>query len=383
MKKYLIIILPVLCLALLNPVQAKDDKPTYEFTTTIDLPAGPVQNQYRTGTCWSFATISFLESELLRMDKGMHGLSEMYITRFVYPYKASRYVRRHGNLNFGQGSLSHDVMRVIKHHGMVPREVYEGLHYGMDTHNHGELFSILNGMLDGVLARRSGLLSPVWMDAFEAVLNVYLGTPPETFEYMGSTYTPESFAREMGIDPDNYVELTSFTHHQYYEQFVLEVPDNWADALYYNLPLNELMAVMDYALNNGHTIAWDGDVSERGFSHREGLAILPATPWAEMSDQERRDIFAFPHEEQTVTAALRQEHFDNFSTTDDHLMHITGMATDQHGTVYYLTKNSYGPDGNEMGGFLYMSAPYVQKKTIAIMVHKDAIPSGIKEKLGL
>ncbi len=380
MRKSFLFILSLIFIASLSVAQTEE---SYEFTKTIDLPAGPVQNQYRTGTCWSYATISFIESEMIRLDKGTHRLSEMYMVRYVYPEKARRYVRRHGNLNFGQGSLSHDVMKVIANHGMVPESVYDGLNYGMDTHNHGELAAVLSGMLDGVLSRRSGLLTDVWLDAYESVLDTYLGEVPEFFEYEGQTYTPESFAVEMGIDPDNYVELTSFTHHPYYEQFVLEVPDNWADALYYNLPLDELMEVMNHALINGYTIAWDGDVSERGFSHRDALAVLPATPWAEMSDQERSNLFKFPHEEQIVTPELRQQHFDNFSTTDDHLMHITGMATDQNDTLYYLTKNSYGADGNDMGGYLYMSAPYVQKKTIGIMVHKDAIPADTRERIGL
>ena len=380
MRKSFLFILSLLLMTSLSTAQTEE---SYEFTKTIDLPAGPVQNQYRTGTCWSFATISFIESEMIRLDKGTHQLSEMYMVRYVYPEKARRYVRRHGNLNFGQGSLSHDVMKVIADHGMVPESIYDGLNYGMDTHNHGELATVLNGMLDGVLSRRSGQLTTAWLNACESVLDTYLGEVPEFFEYEGQTYTPQSFAVEMGIDPDNYVELTSFTHHPYYEQFVLEVPDNWADALYYNLPLDELMEVMNYSLENGYTIAWDGDVSERGFSHRDALAVLPATPWAEMSDQERNDLFKFPHEEQMVTPELRQQHFNNFSTTDDHLMHITGMATDQNGTAYYLTKNSYGAEGNDMDGYLYMSAPYVQKKTIGIMVHKDAIPADIREKIEL
>lgn len=355
----------------------------YAFTEKVEISAGPVQNQSRTGTCWSFATISFLESELIRLGKGEHRLSEMYMVRYVYPEKATEYVRRHGNSNFGQGSLSHDVMKVIANHGMVPEEVYRGLKYGSEIHNHGELYAGLKGFTDGVLARRSGLLTDVWIDAYSAILDVYLGTPPATFNYRGRTYTPKQFASEMGIVAEDYVELTSYNHHPYYTQFVLEVPDNWANSLYYNLPLDELMQVMDFALANGHTIAWDGDVSERTFSHREGLAVLPAKSWEDMTEDERRDVFRNPVEELVVNQENRQHTFNNFSTTDDHLMHINGTARDQNGTLYYLTKNSYGTENNPMGGYLYMSEPYVRMKTIAIMVHKDAIPADIKQKLGI
>lgn len=363
--------------------QALFSQSEYVFTDQVEIPAGPVQNQYRTGTCWSFATISFLESELIRLGKGEHQLSEMFMVRYVYPAKAIEYVRRHGNSNFGQGSLSHDVMKVIAHHGMVPEEAYPGLEYGMETHNHGELAAVLKGFADGVLARRSGLLTNVWLDAYHAILDVYLGAPPATFRYQGQTYTPQRFAAEMGIIPEDYVELTSYAHHPFYTQFVLEVPDNWANSLYHNLPLDELMEVMNYALANGHTIAWDGDVSERTFSHREGLAVLPAKSWEDMTEDERREVFIKPLEELSVNQQNRQQTFDNFSTTDDHLMHINGTARDQNGTLYYLTKNSYGTANNPMDGYLYMSESYVRMKTIAIMVHKDAIPAGIKRKLGM
>ncbi len=355
----------------------------YVFTRDIDLPVLPAKNQARTGTCWSFATVSFIESELIRMGKGEHDISEMFFVRYVYPEKADRYVRFHGNVNFWQGSLSHDVMKVAAENGFVPDEVYQGLEYGMDKHNHGELAAVLDGFLEGVLKRRSTVLTEAWPEAYESILDAYLGEVPEEFSYNGLIYSPESFMSEMGFNPDDYVELTSFNHHPFHEKFVLEVPDNWAHALYYNLPLEELMEVMNYALSNGFTIAWDGDVSERTFSHRNGLALLPKKTWDERTEQEREELFETPQEEKSVTQESRQESFDNFSTTDDHLMHITGTATDQEGALYYLTKNSYGEDSNELDGFLYMSEPYVMKKTIAIMVHKNAIPPAIRTKLGL
>lgn len=386
-KKYLIILL----MGLFVSMPAFADEPVgvaarqetgYEFTRNIELPAMPVKDQARTGTCWSFATVSFIESELIRMGKGEHDLSEMFFVRYVYPEKAERYIRFHGNLNFWQGSLSHDVMNVVQEFGFVPDEVYRGLEYGTDRHNHGELVTVLENFLDGVLARRSGALTPVWPDAYNAILDVYLGEVPEQFTYNGRSYTPQSFVAEMDFDPSDYVEIASFSHQPFYEEFVLEVPDNWAHELTYNLPLNEMMDVINYSLANGYTIAWDGDVSERTFSSANGLALMPEKTWAERTEEERRELFRSPQPEEIVTQESRQASFDDFSTTDDHLMHITGTATDQNGSLYYLTKNSHG-ENNDMGGYLYMSESYVKKKTVFVMVHKDAIPPAIRTKLGL
>ncbi len=386
-KKYWIIafiglFISVPCFSAEPEIAAANQGTGYVFTKQIELPVLPAKDQARTGTCWSFATVSFIESELIRMGKGEHDISEMFFVRYVYPEKAERHVRFHGNTNFWQGSLSHDVMKVAEEFGFVPDEVYRGLEYGTDTHNHGELAAVLTGFLEGLLNRRGGFLTPVWMDAYESILDVYLGEVPERFSYNGQSYTPMSFMEEMEFDPSDYVEVTSFSHQPFYEKFVLEVPDNWAHALYYNLPLNEMMDVVNYALANGYTIAWDGDVSERTFSHANGLALLPEKTWEERTEEERRELFRSPQPEKSVTQESRQASFDNFSTTDDHLMHITGTATDQNGTLYYLTKNSYG-EGNDMDGFLYMSESYVKKKTIAVMVHKDAIPPAIRTKLGI
>ena len=386
-KKYLIVALIGLLVVMPafagEPESAAANQETgYIFERQIELPVLPAKNQARTGTCWSFATVSFIESELIRMGKGEHDLSEMFFVRYVYPEKADRYVRFHGNINFWQGSLSHDVMKVAEEYGFVPDVVYRGLEYGTDIHNHGELAAVLVAFIDGVLSRRGGVLTPVWMEAYNSILDVYLGEVPEQFTYNGQTYTPKSFMTEMDFEPSEYVEITSFSHKPFYEKFVLEVPDNWAHELYYNLPLNEMMDVINYALANGYTIAWDGDVSERAFSHSNGLALVPEKTWEERSEEERRELFRSPQPEKSVTQESRQASFDNFSTTDDHLMHITGTARDQNGTLYYLTKNSYG-ETNDYDGFLYMSEPYVKKKTIAVMVHKDAIPPAIRTKLGL
>jgi len=302
-------------------------------------------------------------------------LSEMYFVRYAYIQKAENYVRFHGKTNFGQGGQAHDVINVVKEHGFVPDEVYPGLNYGSDTHNHSELFSVLKGFLDGLLKNRQ--LSPVWGKAYEAILDVYLGDDIESFNYKEESYTPFEFAGSMGFDPEDYIEITSYSHAPFYSAFALEVPDNWSFDEYYNLPIDELLEVMDYALNNRYTVCWDGDISEESFSHTNGVAIVPEEE--SIPEEESKS----PVKEKVITQEIRQESFENYSTTDDHLMHIVGTVVDQNGKRFYLTKNSWGEESNEMGGKLYMSIPYVRLHTIAIMLHKDAIPEKIREKLGL
>lgn len=352
----------------------------YRFTDVVRLPVSAVKNQQRTGTCWSFATTSFIESELMRMGLTETDLSEMYFVKHAYLNKADLFVRYHGMANFGQGGQAHDVMNVVREYGFVPETVYPGKNYGSDTHNHGELSAVLRGFLDGLTGGRIRPLSPVWPEAFRKVVETYLGEEPSAFQVEGKTFTPKSYLESTGFDPDQYVEITSYTHHPFYEKINLEVPDNWSGDLYYNLPVEELMEVIDHALMNGYTVAWDGDVSEQGMSHKNGVAILPEKEWDEMSDEEREKIFKSPSPEKKVTQEMRQETFNNFLTTDDHLMHIVGISEDRAGNRYYITKNSWGTDSNEDGGFLRMSVPYVKLKTIAIMVHRDAVPENITKK---
>jgi len=354
---------------------AQEDKQQYEFTDEVRLETSSVKDQGRSGTCWCFAAVSFLETELIRMGKPEYDLSEMYLVHEAYKKKAREYVRYHGNNNFGQGGQAHDAMLELKQHGIVPEEVYSGIIYGDDTHRHYELASVLKGFTDKLLDNPTKKISPVWEDAYAGILEAYLGETPEEFEFEGETYTPQSFAEELGINTDNYVELTSFTHHPYYEEFVLEVPDNWSHDTYYNLPLNELVTVMDYSMENGYSVVWDGDVSSDGFSHSNGVAVVP--------ENEDDNFKRHPVKEKDITPEYRQKQFNNFTMTDDHLMHLTGIGEDQEGTQYYLTKNSWDSDSNDYGGFLYMSEPFIKLNTIAIMVHKDAIPREIKEKLEL
>ncbi len=378
--------------------QDVDKKSGYEFTPVKTLDATSVKDQHRSGTCWSFSGISLLESEMMRMGKEAVDLSEMWIVRHAYSDKARKYVRFHGNLNFAGGGAFHDVTNMIKENGIVPEEIYPGLQYGTEKHVHGELDAVLKGYVDKVIKNRNGELTPVWHDGFEGLLDTYLGEAPETFTYKGNQYTPESFAREyVGIDPDDYVELSSYTHHPFYSKFILEVPDNWAYDRVYNLPLDELMEVMYNAIEQGYSIAWAADVSDKGFSWKNGVAVVPdrefedlsdteQAKWEELTREEKEAMlynFDGPGQEKTITQEMRQRAFNNWNTTDDHGMHITGIAKDQDGTRYFRVKNSWADDNHIHDGYLYASDAYVRYKTMDIMVHKDAIPDEIAEKLGL
>lgn len=340
----------------------------YDFTHTRDIACTGIKNQASTGTCWSFATASFLESELMRKGFKDINLSEMYVVRNIYRDKAFNYVMRQGKANFSQGSLSHDLIRAIAKHGIVTEESYSGLLNGEKAHNHTEMENGLKGFLDGIMESRR--LSSKWPVAFEGILDAYLGKAPGKFAYQGKSYTPESFADYLGINPGDYVSLSSFTHHPFYEKFILEIPDNYSNGMYFNVPLDELLRLIDTAVEKGYSVAWDGDVSEKSFSATEGIAVLPV-------DAKRSDLFTAPGKEIEVTQALRQEHFESYSTTDDHLMHIVGKARDKNGTEYYIIKNSWG-EISPYKGYLYMSKAYVAMKTIAVMMHRDALTDKLK-----
>ncbi len=353
----------------------------FEFTIVTQLDACSVKHQAKTSTCWSFATNSFLESELLRMGKGEFDLSEMFVVRHIYPQKALNYVQRHGNTTFGAGSLSGDLLRTLADHGAVPESVYDGKFIGHSKHNHAEMDAVLRAMLDAVIANRGKRLSPAWHHAIEAVLDAYIGRMSDSFEYEGKWYTPKTFAEFLGIQPTDYVELTSFTHHPFDSTFALEIPDNWANNEYRNVSLNELMGALDSALEKGYTVAWDGDVSEKEFNKKEGIAILPLIDWDDKTEDERKHTCKKPESEKDVTQELRQEYFENYATTDDHLMHIIGIATDQNGTRYYITKNSSGTKDRGHDGHVYMSEAYVRAKTICILLHRDALPIDLSKRL--
>lgn len=353
----------------------------YTFTIEHEAKRLPVENQNRTSTCWSFSGLSFLESELMRMGKEVPDLSEMFIVRNTYSDKAKRYVRMHGSINFSGGGAFHDVIHVLDKHGVMPEEAYPGKLADTDKHMHGEMDALLQGIVDAVIKNRNGALSARWHDAFIAALESYLGETPESFEYKGKQYTPKQFASTLGLDADNYVELSSFSHHPDYSSFMLEVPDNWMSGQVYNLPLDEMVSTVNQALKDGYTIAWASDVSEDGFSYKNGLAVLP-DPKGLTSEAGEQSAFMSPTPQITVTAEMRQQGFDDYSTQDDHGMHIVGLAKDQNGDNYYLVKNSWG-DSNSCGGYLYVSEAYFKLKTTCIMLNKEAIPKKTRKAIDL
>lgn len=370
----------------------------YQFTSIKEIPCTSVKDQYRSGTCWSFSGLGFLEAEMLRLGKPEVDLSEMFVVHHVYSDKAVKYIRMHGSLEFGAGGAFHDVTNVIRKYGIVPEEVYKGLNYGEEKHVHGELDRILTDNVKAVVANPNKKLTSAWHDAMEGTLDTYLGKLPEKFQYQGKEYTAQSFAFDfVGLNLDDYVEITSFTHHPFYSKFIIEVPDNWSWDQVYNVPLNEMIEIIDNAITTGYPVAWAADVSEKGFStSQKGVAVIPEIDKANMSDAEiakweklkekekTEELYKLskPGPEKTITQEMRQIDFDDYQTTDDHGMLIVGSAKDQIGNLYYKVKNSWG-DYNDYKGFFYASKPYVSYKTTSIMVNKEAIPKNIRKKLGL
>lgn len=368
----------------------------YQFTTVKEVKITPVKNQNRTGTCWSFSGVGLIEAELLRTGKGEYNLSEMFIANHSYKDKADKFVRLHGKLNFAQGGSFADVIYVFKHYGAVPGELYKGLEYGQDNHVHGELAEVATAYVNAVIKNRDKKLSTAWKKGFDGVIDTYLGKLPETFTYQGKQYTPKSFGESLGLNFDDYVSLTSYTHHPFYSQFPLEIEDNWRWAPSYNLPIHELMEVLDHAINNGYTIAWGSDVSEKGFT-RNGIAVAAdiealessgsdQARWVGLSQTERdaevKKLVEKPCKEIEVTQELRQQAYDNYQTTDDHGMLIYGIAKDQTGKKFYMVKNSWGTESKYKGHW-YASEAYVAYKTMNIVLHKDALPKTIQSKLGI
>lgn len=380
-----------------SAISAQDaEKSGYQFTDVTRINVTPVKNQASTGTCWCFATTSFMEAELLRMGRGEYDLSEMFIVRQKYMNQLQdNYIRR-GRGTLGQGSLTTAFKDAFNEVGIVPEEVYDGINYDSDRHNHRELNQYLQAIAG--VAIKNKHRSPEYDKLIQSLFDTYLGELPSTFTYKGKEYTPKSFAQSLGLNMDDYIEITSFTHHPYYQLCAPEVPDNWERKMMYNVPLDEMIEVMNYALNNGYTVCWDGDVSEKGFSHKNGVAINPEVKKLEdMSGTDRARFekmdekarleeaykFAAPCPEVNVTPEIRQAGYESFVTTDDHLMHITGIVKDQNGTNYYITKNSWGTERNTFGGYLNMSESYVRAKTIYVLIHKDGIPKDMKKKLGI
>jgi len=398
MKKVFALTLSLCLMAGVVFAEGENEKKSegYKFEMIKKAEGTTIKNQYRSGTCWSFSGLGFFENELLKAGKGNLDLSEMFVVRNSYSDKAEKYVRFHGNLNFGGGGSFQDVVNCIKKYGIVPEGAYKGLEYGQEKHVHGELDVILKGYVDAVLKNKNRKLTPTWHKGFNGVLDAYMGDYPETFTYEGKEYTPKSFASEVGLNMDDYVMISSYTHHPFYEQFIIEVPDNWSYGTVYNLPLDEMMSVMDNAIEEGYSVAWAADISEKGFSWRKGLAIVPEkriedmtdsekSKWSELSTKDKQKQlynFGTPGSEKEITQELRQEGFDNYLTTDDHGMVIEGIAKDQNGNKYYYVKNSWSTDG-VYDGYFYASHPFVAYKTMSILVNKNSIPKKIKKKMGL
>lgn len=351
----------------------------YKFTPVVDLDATEVKSQDITGTCWSFSTTSFLESEIIRLTGKHIDVSEMYNVRNTYSKKAWNYVIRQGKAQFSQGGLAHDVINSVKENGLVTEEAFSGLVYDETRYNHTELETTLKAMLDNFIANPAGKLSPKWKAAVENILNVYLGEKPTEFTFEGKKYTPESFLEMTKLNMDDYVTVTSFTHQPYYSSFVLNIPDNFSNGSMYNVPLNDFISVIDNALENGFTVEWDTDVSEKTFSAKNGVAFIPEN----IADTQKGYTEIVTEKE--ITPEFRQQEFENFDTTDDHLMHIVGKVKDQNGTVYYKVKNSWGTNPNRVanGGYIYVSKAYMQLKSISVLVHKDALPKRLKKELSL
>jgi aminopeptidase C len=365
----------------------------FGFTVVKEIPVTPVKNQSSSGTCWCFSGLGLIEAELLRQGKGEHDFSEMFVVHKNYGDKAQKYVRMNGATNFAAGGSFADVIECIRDHGIVPEAVQPGLNYGDSIHRHAELDQLLKAFVAVVVKNPNKKLSTAWYRAFTGIADAYLGECPQTFTYQGKQYTPQAYAQSLDIRPEDYLSFTSFTHHPFYTAFPVEVPDNWRWADSYNLPLNELLQVIDYAVENGRTVAWASDVSERGFT-RKGIAVVPdihATEgpgsdqahWLGLSTAEKENLVANqPVPEKTITQEMRPEAFDNYETTDDHGMLIHGFARDVNGTKYYIVKNSWGTDSPYAGRW-YASVPFVAYKTLNIVVHKEAVPKEIRRKLGL
>ena len=368
--------------------EVKQDKP--EFTVVKQAPVTSVKNQYRSGTCWCYSALSFVESEIIR-QKGIEvDLSEMFVVNHAYFDRAVKYIRLDGKLGFSAGSSFGDVFEVIKSYGIVPQDVYSGMNYGTELPVQGELDAVLEGFVKALVTNPNRKLTPAWKPAFQGILDAYLGEIPATFKAEEKAFNPLTYRDYLGINTDDYINLTSFTHHPFYEPFIIEVCDNWRWGSAYNLPIEELMEVMYNAVENGYTIAWGADVSEKGFT-RSGIATVPdfenkvtagsdQERWVGKSDTGKEE--SAPAEEKVITQEMRQIAYDNKETTDDHGMHIYGLAKDQNGNPYFIVKNSWGKAG-DYEGIWYASDAYVRYKTLNIVVHKDALPKSIKKKLGI
>ncbi len=358
-------------------------KEPYQFTSIKQIAATPVKSQDRTGTCWAFSSASFLESEMLRTGKSEHNFSEMFVVRHIYRQKCENYVRRQGSTRLGEGGLSHDFFNAVSAHGLAPETVYPGRKNPGKPYNHAQLEKNVINLCDELVRQaKSGNLSERWMSRVDSLLDTEFGPVPEKFTYGGANYTPETYRDWLGIQSGDYLHLTSFTHHPFWSSFVLEIPDNFANGSYYNLPIDDLMRCLNMALQQGYSVEWDADVSNDNFSMENGLAIVPATDPKDKNTAQRGNAFQYWEPERAVGQEYRQQLFDRQITQDDHLMHITGLLDEGHAGIFYAVKNSWGETG-PLKGYLNVSEAYMRLNTISFTVHKSALPQDVRRRLGL
>lgn len=388
-----IVLIATLSLLSLNTVAQEPKKEEgFVFSTVKENPITSIKNQNRSSTCWSFSSLAFLESELLRQGKGEYDLSEMFVVHHTMADRAERYVRLHGDNSFSPGGSFYDVVYCMNNYGLVPQEAMNGIMYGDTLPVHNELDAVAEAYVNAIAKGKLTKLTPVWMNGLNAIYDTYLGKCPEKFSYKGKEYTPLTFAKSLGLNADDYVSLTSYTHHPFYKKFAIEIQDNWRNAESWNLPIDEFMTVIENAVNNGYTVAWGSDVSEDGFT-RDGIAVVPQMNRTDLTGSDmarwtgltmadkRKELTSKPMPEMDITQEMRQKAFNNWETTDDHGMLIYGTAKDQNGKEYYMVKNSWGTN-NKYKGTWYASKAFVKYKTMNILVHKDALPKEIAKKLG-
>ena len=369
----------------------------FVFTTVDSVAITPVRDQHRSGTCWAFSTLGFLESEVIRMTGKQVEFAPMFVVSKTMMDRATYCVRMYNEPRFAAGGSAYDVIYCMQHYGLVPKSAMPGIRYGSSPADtlpvHGELDKVAGGYLNALTGLKK--LTPVWKEGLQAIYDTYLGKCPEVFEYEGASHTPQSFVKDLGLNADDYVSITSYTHHPFYTRFALEVPDNWRMDQMYNVPMDEMMRIIDNAIEMGYTLAWGADVSETGFT-RKGIGVVPdedngadltgsdMAKWVGMSkDEKKAKLTEKPLPEKTITQEMRQQAYDNWETTDDHGMQIFGTAKDQNGKKYYMVKNSWGTLRSDYKGIWYISEAFMQYKTNDVLVHKDAIPNDIRKKLGI
>ena len=381
--------LPLMASAQDNLVKSLDknasdsSKSKFKFTEIIGLTNTSVKNQASSGTCWSYSTNSFLESEMVKAGKTPVELYPLFSARNIYNDKAETYIKMQGNSSLGDGGECHDVINMYAKYGAMPQSLYTGLHYGFSKNKFAEMQAVMKAMLDVYVKNPNGKLSPNWKEAYNAVLDSYLGKVPATFVWEGKEYTPKSFAKDVvGLNPNNYVEFLCYADKPYYQKTMMMVSDNWAMQEAYNVKMNDITDIIDNALKNGYTIAWATDVSEKSFSWKNGVAYVTEKDFDDMTDDEKKKMFDGPQPERVITPELRQEGINNYTTTDDHGMHIVGLAKDQTGREYYIVKNSWGTT-NDYKGYLYVTKAYVQYKTTAFLLNKNAVPQELRNKMAI